>query len=134
MCYAQEGYVHSSDSDSLGFEQLKTVFYCLSAMGFIGFAVGIVENIVKSVSASRNSLFGFAIGICENAMNRTSMSSSSETLENSSASFKGKNPILCHKCSSIMLILNQVDSESELTLQLKNLIFSENCDIKDENR
>ncbi len=88
MCYAQEGYVQSSISDSLGMEQLKTVFYSLLAIELIGFAVGICENMVKRISVSR----------------------SSETLGNSLHTFGGKNSMLCQRCSSnFVRILNQAN-------------------------
>ncbi len=102
MCYAQEGFVQSSDSDSLGLEQLMSLFYSFFAIELIAFAVGICEYVAKSVIKSR----------------------SSETLENPSSSMEGKYPILCQRCSfNFMLILNQVNSESAGILELKNLII-----------
>ncbi len=112
MCYAQEGYVHSSDSGSLGLEQLKTVFYLLFTTELIGFVIGIVENVVKRVSVSRGS----------------------ETLGNSSPSFERNNPFLCQRCSSnFVRVLNQANSESDVILeQLRKMILSDNYDIMEE--
>ncbi len=111
MCYTQEGYVQTSGSDILGLEQLKTLFYSLFAMELIGFAVRIGENVAERVLKSR----------------------STEAGENTSSTLKGKYPILCQRCSSnLMLIPNQTDWESDGILELKNQIFSENIDMREE--
>ncbi len=111
MCYVQEGYVQSSVSDSLGLEQLKTLFYSLLAIELIGLAIGFVENVVRTVS----------------------LSVSSEALVKSSPSFEGRNPVSCQKWSSnFARILNQANSDSEVISELKKLIFSEDCDIMEE--
>ncbi len=113
MCYAPEGYVQSSVSDSLGLEQLKTLFYTLLAIELIGFVTGILENVTKPV---------LTLG-------------SSETLEISSFFLERKYPVLCQCCSSnIMLILNQVDSESVGISELKKIFDFENFEKEKDSR
>ncbi len=113
MCYAQEGHVQSSDTDSLSLEQLKTIFYSLFAIGVIGLTVGIGENAAKRLLNSRSS----------EALKNSSPSlelRSSEMFGRSSPSLEGKYPVLCHSCSSnVMLILNRMDSESGRILEQK---------------
>ncbi len=112
MLCTKEGYVQSANSESLCLEQLKTVFYSLLAIELIGFAIGIVENVVRSVS----------------------LSISSEALVKSTPSFEGSNPVLYQKkwSSNFTRILNQANSDSEVVSELKKLIFSEDCDIMEE--
>ncbi len=94
MCYVQEGYIQSSNAaGSLGLEQLKTIFYSLLAVELIGFVVRICENFVKGVSASSSSLIGFAIGTLENVAKTVLKARTSETSENSSPSMEGKYPM-----------------------------------------
>ncbi len=145
MCYVEEGYVRLSDADSLGLEQLKTIFYSLFAIGMMGFAIAIGEIAVKRLRSSRSS---------ETLENPSPCleSRSSETLRNSLPSLEGKYPIFCQMCSSsnlcqrcssnFMLLLSQMDPESVGILKLKmesgrilalkwELIFPENEDTEE---
>ncbi len=128
MCYAQEGYVQSSNGGTLGLEQFKTILYSVFAIGLIGLAVGIGENVAKRVLKKRIPK------TLENSCPSLELRNF-ETLGNPSHSLEGKNPILCQKCSSnFMLVLIQLTSESGGILELKKLIFSENGGIMEEMR